>query len=676
MRSFILLLLTIAFASWTFAKENKISQSQAILVELRDSTGEAEEQMIRVKEVESGKITQLTLSKDPSAAQLWNGYFVIQFFKGDNSTKTLDFQTPSGESFNASTSQEKSVQRVILFKTPEELALYEATLAEEKQKVAEEQQKVAEKQIAKQIQVAKPKVSTGPINKEKVEQLVRQQGRLQEATQLSLEETQAKKRLALIEQQQKMSDEAKKKKKEEAAELVKKADTLYKSRKYPEAEKLYSQATDLDPTEDSYLYRYGVSLYKVGNYNRSLATLSLADVDPDQAIEKDYYIALNNLKLKNYDKALKKLIEVREEKSPEFSPIASYFAGNIEMQQQKYSDARKSMEFVLDNSKDPKLDKSAEAMLEQIDRLESFYESKKEKYRFSAFGGLLYDTNVLNTAENNAATDTKAWRFQYGASALAILSRSMTSDFGAKLSYSDYYSMDSKFQKNADIQSADTMEVGVTLPYHLDFKSGKRDLNLEVIPGYKMTYLPNASGSRELAIKSTDLSTSLSSPVKQDLYLSGRLDLGSDQSQLSTSVGDDDLSATRYGFTLTPTQMLDLKGDRTLTGELSYLFNNAAGKNNRYQKIGLAATVAFPTIYKGTATLRGEYALQDYKDAAVPRKDTNIGLTAGYSKDLNKQWNMLLSAQATTANSDVETYKYNKFLVMSLFTYTTSILQK
>jgi tetratricopeptide (TPR) repeat protein len=332
MKRITLFLLAFVFAPFVFSKENKISQSQAIMVELRDAVGEAEEQTIRVKELESGKITQLTLSKDPSTPQVWSGYFVIQFFKGDTSTKTLDFQTQSGESFNAAISQDKAVQKVTLFKTPEELALYEASLAEEKQKIAE-------KQIAKQIQVAKPKNAAIPINKEKVEQLVRQQGRLQEATQMSLEEAQAKKRMALIEQQQKMSEGAKTKKKADAAEIVKKADALYASKDYTGAEKLYSQATDLDPTEESYLYRYGVSLYKIGNYNKSLATLSMADVDQEQTIEKDYYIALNNLKLKNYDKALKQLVEIREENSPDFSPIASFFAGNIEVQQQKFPEA-------------------------------------------------------------------------------------------------------------------------------------------------------------------------------------------------------------------------------------------------------------------------------------------------------------------------------------------------
>jgi Tfp pilus assembly protein PilF len=669
MKRITLVFLTVIFGISGFAKENKVSQSQAIMVELRDPAGDVEERMIRVKELESGKITQLTLEKDPSTPQVWNGYFIIQFFTGDTSTKTLDFVKPTGESFSASISQEKAVQKVVLFNTPEELALYEVGIAEEKHKQAE-------KQLAKQIQVAKPKGTGTPINQEKMNQLLRQQGQLQETTQLSMEEAQTKKRMALLELQQKMSEDQKRKKKAEALAIVVKADSLFSKNNFKEAEILYSQATELDPESEAYYYRYGISLFKVGNYNKSLATFSLADVDPDTAAEKDYYMGLNYLKLKDNEKALKKFIEVRDENIPAVSPGAAFYAANIQIQQQKFADARKSAEFVLDNSKDPKLDRQAEELLEQIDKLENYYESKKEKYRLSAFTGLIYDSNVLNTAENNVSTDVKAWRLNYGVSALAILHRTMTSDLAAKLAFSDYYSVDSKLQNDATLQATDVMDVGITIPYHQELTISKKAMSLEVVPGYKNISMSSTTGSREVVTRTAEMSTTLSAPIKPDLLMSGKLDLGSDQSLLSTSVGDDDASATRYGLTVSPIQLLDMKGEKILIGEFAFLTNNANGKNLKYTKYGLAATYTFPTYYKGNGSLRADYAIQDYAEASTPRKDTNISLTSVYSKDLSKQWNMALTAQATTANSDVETYKYNKFLVSGLFTYTTSILQK
>jgi hypothetical protein len=270
----------------------------------------------------------------------------------------------------------------------------------------------------------------------------------------------------------------------------------------------------------------------------------------------------------------------------------------------------------------------------------------------------------------------KAVRLNYGASALAILYRTPTSDFGAQLAVADYYSVNSSLKDEANVQAADALELGLSLPYHQEIKVSKSQMNLELIPSYKNIYMAPSGGTREVVVRSTELSTTLSAPLKQDVYLSGRLDLGADESLLATSVGDDDLSGTRYGLTLIPVKLLDLKGEKSLSGEVSHLFNNALGINNRYQRTGLAGTYGFPAYSKGTGSLRADYILQDYKDASVPRKDTSLVFTAAYNKDLSKAWNMLLSFQLTNANSEVDSYKYNKYVITSLFTYTTSILQK
>ncbi|MGZ3797709.1 MAG: tetratricopeptide repeat protein, partial [Pseudobdellovibrionaceae bacterium] len=332
--------------------------------------------------------------------------------------------------------------------------------------------------------------------------------------------------------------------------------------------------------------------------------------------------------------------------------------------------------YVIDNSKDPSLDKTAENMLEQIDRMESFYESKKEKYRFKIYGGLLYDTNILNVAENNVATDVKAWRLSYGASALGIWHRTMTSDFGTELAVADYYSLNSTMKNDATIQAADALEASMNLPYHQEFKISKNQMNLEVIPSYKGIYMSTTGGTRSLAIKTTALSTTLSAPLKSDLFLSTKLDLSSDQSLLESSVGNDDLTGPKYGLTLTPTKFLDLKGEKSLSGELNVLKSQTNGINNRNLKTGVAISYGFPAVSKGTSNVRLDYFTQAYSEATTPRTDKNMTLTGSYTKDLNKKWNMLLSLQYTSAQSEVDIYNYNKFLVTSLFTYTTSILQK
>ncbi|MFV8258212.1 tetratricopeptide repeat protein [Bdellovibrio bacteriovorus] len=642
-----------------YALDARISQTQSLEIELQDSEGGADARPLRVRDSESGKMAQVMLNRRGGAAGPLTGFFIIQFFIGDNRPRVLEFSAPGKPPYYAYAIPGETVQRIVLFKSADELAKFVA--ANEK------------KQVVKPVAAAQV---MSPQNIRKLEKQDREQKRVQEKTQLMLEEEQAKQRAAMLEQQAAMSAAEKKRKKEEAIGLVKEADKFYAQKNYEEAEKKYAAAVDLDPESDSYYYRYGVTLYKVGNYNKSLATLSMADVPMDMSLEKDYYVALNHLKLKDYDKARKELIEIRSENDPALSPTASFFAGNIEMQQQKFPEARTSMEYVLDNSQDPQMDRAAEDLLAQIDKMQSFYESKKEKYRFTGFIGAIYDGNVLNVAENNVSTDVKAYRLNFGASALAVWNRTPTSDFGTQVGVSDYYSTDTSFKDNATLQTADPLQIDLSLPFHKEFEYAKRSLNWELVPTYKSIFMSPTGGTRKEAISSLGVNTTLSAPIQSDVLMAGRLDVSHERSLLATSVGDDDQTALRYGFTLLPTWILDLKGEKSLTLDASYLINQAEGRNYRYKRSALGLTYAFPAWWKFNGSLRGEYSSQNYDEATSPRIDTNPIVTAAFNKDLKRNVNMLLSLQYNVGDSDEDSYDYNKFVVTSLFTFTHSILGK
>ncbi len=642
-----------------YALDARISQTQSLEIELQDSEGGADARPLRVRDSESGKMAQVMLNRRGGAAGPWTGFFIIQFFIGDNRPRVLEFSAPGKPPYYAYAIPGETVQRIVLFKSADDLAKFVA--ANEK------------KQVVKPVAAAQV---MSPQNIRKLEKHDREQKRIQEKTQLMLEEEQAKQRAAMLEQQAAMTAAEKKRKKDEATALVKEADKFYAQKNYVEAEKKYAAAVDLDPESDSYYYRYGVTLYKVGNYNKSLATLSMADVPMEMSLEKDYYVALNHLKLKDYDKARKKLIEIRSENDPALSPTASFFAGNIEMQQQKFPEARTSMEYVLDNSQDPQMDRAAEDLLAQIDKMQSFYESKKEKYRFTGFIGAIYDGNVLNVAENNVSTDVKAYRLNFGASALAIWNRTPTSDFGTQIGVSDYYSTDTSFKDNATLQTADPLQFDLSLPFHKEFEYAKRSLNWELVPTYKSIFMSPTGGTRKEAISSLGVNTTLSAPIQSDVLMAGRLDVSHERSLLATSVGDDDQTALRYGFTLLPTWILDLKGEKSLTLDASYLINQAEGRNYRYKRAALGLTYAFPAWWKFNGSLRGEYSSQNYDEATSPRIDTNPIVTAAFNKDLKRNVNLLLSLQYNVGDSDEDSYDYNKFVVTSLFTFTHSILGK
>lgn len=661
MKSSLLVLLGILVGSSAFALDTKIAQSQVLQIQLLESANFGELKTIRVRDLDSQKIAQLSLKKQKDNSRVYSGFFVIQFFKGDNAPRTLEFFGTDKPYFTY-VSEGSQVQKVFLFASSAEMAKYierDVILKERQGKKVESTAKVS-----------------SPAQLTLVEKQVREQVRNQEQVQLSLEEQQARKRAEQLAQQERLSSAEKARKKSQAAELVRKADALYQQQNFEAAADQYEKAVELDPENDSYFYRFGVSLYKTNEFNKSLATLSMADVGDEQAIEKDYYIALNHLKLKDYDKALKKLNDVKEENNPNISPTASFFAGTIEYQQQKFPEARKSMEYVLDNSNDTQMDKAAEDMLEQIDRMENFYASKNEKYRFTFFAGPVYDQNVLNVATNNVATDVQAYRLNYGASALGIWYRSPTSDLGTQLSVSDYYSTDTKFQGNATLQTADPLEFAFTVPFHQEFVTKDRSYNWELTPAIKSIYMSPSGGTRTEIIRSTGFSTSLATPISRDLYLSGKLDFFSDQSFLENVAADDDQSGKKYSLTITPTKLLDLKGEKSISGDVGYLINQAEGKNYRYNRMAFGVTYGFPGFWKSNSTLRAEYAMQNYGEATTTRNDTTTSVTAGLNKDLNKKWNLNATLMYTIGSSEVDLYKYNKIIAMGIFTYTLSILDK
>lgn len=649
-------------ANSAYALDAKISQTQSLELELQDNSIQGDSRPLRVRDSESGKVAQVMLHRRGGPNGPWSGFFIIQFFIGDNRPRILEFSDPGQAPFYAYAIPGQTVQRIVLFKSADDLAKFVA-VQEKKQK-------------AKPVVAAPAAKVLSPQAVRRLERQEREEKRQQEKTQLVLEEEQAKQRALMLEQQAALSLAEKNRKKNTAANMVKEADKLYAKQDYAGAERKYAMAVDMDPEEDSYYYRYGVTLYKVENYNKSLATLSMADVPADLSLEKDYYIALNHLKLRDYDKARKEFVEIRGENDATLSPMASFFAGNIEMQQQKFLEARSSMEYVLDNSKDPQLDRSAEDLLNQIDKMQAFYESKKEKFRFTGFVGAVYDGNVLNVAENNVTTDVKAFRLNYGASALAIWRRTPTSDFGTQIGVSDYYSTNTSFQGDAVLQTADPLQLDLSLPFHKEFEFSKRSLNWELVPTYRSIYMSPTGGTRSEVIRSLGVNTTLAAPVQSDMLMAARLEVSKEETLLDSSVGDDDQSALRYGVTLLPTWILDLKGEKSLTLDAGYLMNQAEGRNYRYKRSSLGLTYAFAAWWKSNASLRAEYSSQNYDEAVTTRIDSNPIVTAAFNKDLKRNVNWLMSVQYNVGDSDEDSYDYNKFVVTSLFTFTHSILGK
>lgn len=644
---------------------NPIMQAQVIDVQLNAERTEVVTKTIRVQDIESGKIAQISLQRVGKTSE-FTGFFVLQFFSGDSSQRQLAFfDGPSKRPLFVKVTSDGSVQKVTLSNNEIKDVLDSNVKAESTKKI---------ETPAAGKPVEKPKMTMAQVAV--IEKEMRKKQQEEEKRILQIEEEQNMRRLELLKQQEAMSAAEKKKKKEKALAIAASADEKYRAGEFSTAVNLYEQSIELDPSEDSYVYRYGVSLYKVGQHQKALAVISTSDVDPDQATEKDYYLGLIYLKLGDNQKALKKFQDVKDEDDVQLSPAAAFLSANMYFKRQEFAEARKNAEYVLDKGSDPNMDRAAEELIEQISKLENYYASKKLKYAFTVSGGLSYDDNVLNLASNNSSTDTKAFRLNYAGTAKAIVMRTPTSDLGIQGTFNDYYSMKTSLKTDGSVQAADALEMGLNLPLNYELSFGSFQSNIEISPYYKSVWLAVGDSARKEILTQLGFTLSGGKPIRSNLLISGRLDFGQDNSKLDSSTGNDDQDASRYSLTVTPTWLLDLKGEERFAVDVGYTSNNAKGINYRNKKMQLGASLTRPGIYSAEWTYRMDYSIQDYSEATSTRKDSVLTATASLNKELRKDLSLLGSFQYTLANSDNDSYKYNKWILSSLFTWSHNILDQ
>lgn len=677
------LLFSLLAVAQVFALGQQVTllQNQPIYIEYYNAANDGKSVYLTVLEVQTKKKASVELTPSLQDKRMLNGYFRIQMDMQKVASQNLEFQTKTGNKLFAhvipnTNSQEKALS-VVLFNKESEWQAYTVEFLNKAREELQAQQDKLQLEAKKNVKISPNATQEGIAKfKEKKETLIRLNDRIQEQTRLSFEAQEALKRAELLKQQELKSKEEKEKNKKLAAEKAAQAYVFYQKQNFKEATKLYEEASDLDPENDIFLYQYGVSLYKVNNYNKSLSILSMAEGGNQDPLEHRYYVALNHLKLNEFEKALSDFKEIKDDDDIKFSPISAFFAGNIELKQNKFKDSRENFQYVLDKSSDPQLDKEAELKLEELDRLESFYDSQKEIYRYTLFVGPQYDGNVLNISTQNLATNSEAIRLQYGGNFTYNAYRTMKSLYAVQFDLSDMYSLDKNLKADSTIQSADPLQMGLKVPMNHQWSMIGKDFYSNVTPSYSILSMSDDGGARKQIQTSLGIAFDLNWVQKRRWVNIAKAEYVSDTSTLVVSSDDDRQSAKRTTLGYSLIRLLDDKGSKSLAGDLSYILNSALGKNNNYNKTILGLSYNFPwtALYKGFSKL--EYTDLKYPDNSSLRKDSIIVASIAASKDLTKTQNMSMNFAYTVNSSNVDSYKYNKFLVGFLYTYSGNYLKK
>lgn len=493
--------------------------------------------------------------------------------------------------------------------------------------------------------------------------------KLQQEAELNRQKMEAVEKLRqekLKEEAAKLSAEQKAKRQAEAKALASEGIKYFEAGKFIEAEKKFALAQEKDPENKAYSFQYGVTLFQNNKFNESLVQLSLADGPNVRPVEKKFYQGMAHLKLKEFNEASNRLNESKELNDPNYSPLAAFYLGVIQFQTEKYDPAKENFEYVLDNSKDPKIDEQAESYIEQIANIKKFEEMRKKKFIITLNMGFSYDSNILSasTSSASAPTELAGYRSSYGAILEYRPIFSEHHEFSGIINYSDIYSLNKNFQAESQFQNTDPLTLNFSFPYKWKGVVLEKGAQIGVTPAYE-TIQMNVDGvnPRETIVNSTIVKTDATLVNREDWFSNYSLELRSDASKIDSS-SDDDQTASKITLATSQTFFQDSKKTTAWIYEGSLALNTAKGKNQTYRKIEIAADYLMPWKWETNLLTRLALSANQYPDHTSSRSDTALSLSVILQKQFSEVWsgNSLFSYNKNSSNIDTNTY--DKYILM------------
>lgn len=493
----------------------------------------------------------------------------------------------------------------------------------------------------------------------------------QEADRIRLEQIEKQKIEQRIAEAAKLSAAAKKKLQNEAKILVDEGMKLYEGTQYREAEEKFKKASELDPENREFYFKYGVTLYKNYKFNEALVAFNVTPPNPKTDLEKNYYAGLCHYKLKELDRARTRFAKVSKSSDPVLAPSASFYEGVILFEQEKYEEAKKPFETVLDTSKDPKLDEQAEAYIEAIAEAMTWQKLRSKKWLISGTAGLMYDSNVLlaSDAVNSQGASQKESDLRLvtmgDLTYKAMLTPKSSWDITAAANLTNS-------SKN-ELASADPWTYTLSAPYgHL--LSGSKPRRLSVTPGFETLYMAvDGSSTKSNILNSMYLNFDyliVNQPTWISIYSFG---YRRDDSSLVSSIGDNDLDANKYNLSTTQTLLIGRKKKEALAGSFGLTYNDAKGKDRLYNRVDVGVTYGKPVWKTSSWATSLNYYLLDFPDATGSRTDNNLTLSTALAKPI-KEWFTwgVVGSVSNNVSTQSDVYSYTRYTLMTTATFNTA----
>jgi hypothetical protein len=492
-----------------------------------------------------------------------------------------------------------------------------------------------------------------------------------EEERIRMEQIERQKILSRINEQQKLGEAARLARSKEAHELAEEGMAAYDAKNYLLAEEKFHQSAEKDPANKEFYYKYGVSLYKNGKFNEALVTLQVAEVPDSLQTEKSYFMGLAYFRLDEFKRALDSFQKVQDSKDAVLGPSAAFYRGVIFFNQEKWKNAETAFEYVVDTSKDPKLDERADEYIEAIANAQKLAELRGKRWLLSGTAGLMYDSNVL------LAPDLETFQ---GASQKEGDVRLVTV---GDLTYQAVIKEDSTWKINGtanltnssknDLAAADPWLYSLYAPYTHSFKTAKPS-QLTINPGYESLFMAVNGDSTKRNILNSFVGEVSYLKANSKLWFSNyAFEYRMDDFSLSSSVGDNDLDANKFTLSTTQTALIGPRKKQALAGTFNVARNQAKGKDKVYNRFGAGVTYGAPAWKDSAWTSSLDYYFLDYAGSSTHRKDNNVTFATALAKPITDWFTWgLMGSFSNNVSTESSSYSYTRYTVMTTATFSTA----
>ncbi len=468
-----------------------------------------------------------------------------------------------------------------------------------------------------------------------------------------------------------LSEKERNARKAQSKKLGEEAMAFYTKGEFPNAESKFREAVDLDPSNKTLLFRYGVSLYRLNKFNEAIVILKLAEVPPALEIEKKYFLGLTYYRLNELQSAKNTFREASASNDPIMGPSSMFYLGVVLFAQDDLDNAKKSFETVIDTSQDPRMDTQAEEYIERIAQALMFKKLQEKRWTLTGTIGANYDSNVTYSPDQSTSgSATKVSDIRY----VTI------GDVAYRAIYNQTHELSAKANVNLTNSSkttaavADPFIANLSLPYnHKGTAMGKGHV-LGVKPAYETLHMAPTGGTKTQLLTSLILDVDNTFVMKPNWFSTYTVQLRQDDFDIASSTGDDDFDAMKYTIKTTQSIYLDKARKEAVTGNLGVVMNNAKGDNKKYNRIEVGANLSRPMKW-GYSWNAGLQAYQvKYAKASPDRSDFNVALSLGLEKPIREWVTWTVTGTYTKNDSTNETtYEYSKYVIMTQAVFNTNL---